>query len=412
MNKIFRKMPLIDWLMWFGLGGYLAYVGLKIGHVPLLLLAGALLTAGYAQLTEKSWAWTAGLCAYAGAGILAVLQLVLHGFSTLRLVMTVTLAWCVWDHLRNRKNAAADAPWENDAGDEENDPRPSLVLWLSEPRHLDDSLLAAIATRALGEPFTGDEEHPHFVVGKGVNYILRFHDTWFLVHNWSRNYFENPEEVAEGVNELRRHEAVRNHRAWLSVDFLRADGDVDPAATLQSIARLIAEIASDGEDVVALYYPPERLVVPWLPELSARLRSDEPLSAFSDTPLAAVVRVSGDSEQLRQGVAEARRRWPEFAEIFSRATDKERFSIKAPITEAGNTEFIWITVKAIADGQVHGLLANEPVRLGKLRLGDFVSVAEADINDWVCPDPEDPDRPLGLFTLNALADRNPSAGED
>src|SRR5690606_12915710 len=138
--------------------------------------------------------------AYAGGGILAVLQLVLHGFSTLRLVMIVALAWCIRDHLRNRKNAAADEPGENDAGDEENDPRPSLVLWLSEPRHLDDSLLSAIATRALGEPFTGDEDHPHFVVGKGVNYVLRFHATRSMVHTWSRNYSENAEEVAGHVN--------------------------------------------------------------------------------------------------------------------------------------------------------------------------------------------------------------------
>ena len=34
--------------------------------------------------------------------------------------------------------------------------------------------------------------------------------------------------------------------------------------------------------------------------------------------------------------------------------------------------------------------------------GDFVSVAEAELNDWVCPDPADPRRPLGLFTVKAV----------
>ena len=87
---------------------------------------------------------------------------------------------------------------------------------------------------------------------------------------------------------------------------------------------------------------------------------------------------------------------------FHASADKERFSIKAPVTEAGRTEFIWIKVKAISEGQIHGFLANDPVALGDLKLGDFVSVAEAELNDWVCPDPADPRRPLGLFTVKAV----------
>ena len=46
--------------------------------------------------------------------------------------------------------------------------------------------------------------------------------------------------------------------------------------------------------------------------------------------------------------------------------------------------------------------ANDPVALGDLKLGSFVSVAVADLNDWVCPDPANPQRPLGLFTLDAV----------
>lgn len=107
---------------------------------------------------------------------------------------------------------------------------------------------------------------------------------------------------------------------------------------------------------------------------------------------------------MAAAVAEARRRWPEFTAAYQRAADKAPFAVKAPVTEAGNTEFIWINVKAIADDQIHGFLANDPVALGDLKLGSFVTVSVADLNDWVCPDPSAPGRPLGLFTVKAVRD--------
>lgn len=406
MKHLLRKMPLIDWVLWFGLGGYLAYTGIRIGSILLLGISGVLLTAGYAQLSAKSWAWTAGLCGYLATILLPLHLLATKGPSLGRLAGLAIFIWVLIDHVRSRnQTAAVDESTEPADVEEEKTPPVSIVLWLSEPRYLDESLLAAIAGRALGESFTGDDEHPNFVVGKGFNFILKHRGVWFLIHNWSRNYFDDPENAANDVHELRRHNAVRDHRAWLAVDFLRADGDIDPVDTLPVIGRLVAELAEDKPDVLALFYPRENWVYPWESEMAGRLRSGDPLSAF-DSDAVPVVRVSGDSEKLINAVAEARRRWPEFAAAFHASAEKDRFMVKAPITEAGNTEYIWITVKAIANGQIHGLLANDPVALGKLRLGDFVSVPETDINDWLHPDPDNPETPIGLFTLPAMRAEN------
>jgi uncharacterized protein YegJ (DUF2314 family) len=132
------------------------------------------------------------------------------------------------------------------------------------------------------------------------------------------------------------------------------------------------------------------------------LSGERPLDVFKSSAYVPVIRLTGDTDAMVAAVAEARRRWPEFVNAFLASDDRIGFSVKAPVTEGGNTEFIWINVKSVHGGQIHGLLANDPVSLGALKLGDFVSVEEAELNDWCYPAPNDGERPIGLFTLDAL----------
>ena len=135
--------------------------------------------------------------------------------------------------------------------------------------------------------------------------------------------------------------------------------------------------------------------------MKAVLAGGKPLQLFDEQSFVPVLKVAGDDATMATAVAEARRRWPEFVSAFHASQNGSPFSIKAPVTENGHTEFIWIEVKSISAGQVHGLLANEPVNLGALKIGDFVSVPEAHVNDW-CYQGAPDGLPVGLFTVKAV----------
>jgi len=98
-------------------------------------------------------------------------------------------------------------------------------------------------------------------------------------------------------------------------------------------------------------------------------------------------------------VEKARASWARFVSAYE-ASAGENFSVKAPVTAADNTEFIWISVTAIEGDLIYGELANDPADLGKLKLGSKVSVPLADLNDWCYIDREG--QLTGGFTIEAV----------
>src|SRR5437763_5856404 len=96
----------------------------------------------------------------------------------------------------------------------------ALVLFLSEPRDLDASLIARRAGRALGERFRADDADAteNFVAGEEPSFVLKYGDWFFLINVFSRPYMEDPEAAADAIGELRLRKAIRDHTAWLSVD--------------------------------------------------------------------------------------------------------------------------------------------------------------------------------------------------
>lgn len=402
-RTLFARLELLEWILWFGLGFWGLYNFVTNSHHVAGLIAVVCLSVGGFQLAAHRWAWAAGLAAWGFFSLLALTLCLTHDLTFWRIGGVVCAVWGLINHCRDRPrflalphSASGDGPDGNEG------PKYSLVLWLREPLYLDASILGQIASRAFGLPFNEGDDCDCFVVGKETNHIMRVRDAWFLIHHWTRPYFDNPETVSDELRELRRAAAVRDHRAWFSVDFLRASGELPDAEIHALIGRMLAEVATADAEILAVFHPATGRVSPWEPSLRDKLTGEDPLSVFEEPVHVPVIQVASDSPAMAAAVAEARQRWPEFVTAFHAADDKERFSVKAPVTEAGRTEFIWIKVKAIAEDQIHGFLANDPVALGDLKLGSFVSVAVADLNDWICPDPSNPESPLGLFTLKAV----------
>lgn len=400
LKRIAGRLEFWDWVIWFG-GGFACLVMAARGANGFLGAMGVLLLVpGIAQVAGHRWAWHAGLVSF-------VLMCVLWGTVTFgkpltlwRVVLIGCFAWGLWQHWTDRQRIEALMKGA-DAAEPDGPPANSLVLWLRGPRFLDAQILSAAATRALGVRFDDTEDADGFVVGKENQFILRYEGMWFILHYREENYFHAPDRAAESVRELRRLNAVRDHAVWLSMDFLRGPDDVTTEVVYRTIGSMLGELTDD--DVAAVFHPETGRIAPWAPELKTVLSGGQPLEVFDEPAYAPVIRLKGDSAEMLAAVAEARRRWPEFVQAFQAASDRDGFSVKAPVTEGGNTEFIWISVKSIHEGQIHGLLANEPVALGALKLGDFVSVAATELNDWCYPPAKEGERPVGLFTLGAVA---------
>ncbi len=112
-----------------------------------------------------------------------------------------------------------------------------------------------------------------------------------------------------------------------------------------------------------------------------------------------IVEVADDDPLMVQAVDDARRKWPTFVAAFE-ARSGDKFSVKAPLTHDGHTEFIWIAVTALEGDRIYGTLGNDPANLGSLRFGSKVAVPVSDINDWLYLDPQG--KMAGGFTVSVV----------
>lgn len=277
-----RRLRFWDWVLWFGLGGYLAWLWFSGGRPALAIVAALLLATGLAQLAAHRWTWHIGLAAYASLALLGLGVLVEQGPSPGRVAMPAVCLWGLFIHHRERPRFLALAAAEDDAeetGDRKPGPKHSLVLWLRDPLVLDQTRMEEIAARAYRRPFN-QEGGESFVIGKGANHVLRVEDMWFLVLHVARPWFDDPAAAAEHAAEPSRAAAVREHRAWLSIDLMTTAPEVPEGKIEDYLGRFLAELPAAGAEVVAVFHPDTGRIAPWAPELRGRLACGDPLCVF------------------------------------------------------------------------------------------------------------------------------------
>ena len=326
------------------------------------------------------------------------------GPTIFRVICFGLSVYYAWDYFRAWKTPAEE--------DEENDkPMISIVGLVEELPFLDETVLARHVRSAWGLDLStgdGDGDATAFIVGEAPLFCINCDRGMFIVHYFDQPYFDNSEEVAAQSRNMRLSHAVENHRAWFSVDLMTGSDDPDRLAEdFADVGRLFAEIVDD--DCLGIVLPALDQLLPWEPEFGDALRSGDPLSAMCPE-LAPVIRVDDDDPRMQAAVSEARERFGEFEEAFRRRTnDEEPFSVKAPITAGGNTEFIWIMVTGIENDVIYGTLGNDPVDLGNLKEGDQVHVSVSDLNDWMYMNGDDYE---GGFTVKLLMEISGEPTED
>jgi uncharacterized protein YegJ (DUF2314 family) len=67
---------------------------------------------------------------------------------------------------------------------------------------------------------------------------------------------------------------------------------------------------------------------------------------------------------------------------------KGTYTVKFPLTQNGKTEHIWLQVDDVRRTEFVGRLANEPVNGTKYRMGQTMTVAAVDVEDWMARTPD------------------------
>jgi uncharacterized protein YegJ (DUF2314 family) len=280
------------------------------------------------------------------------------------------------------------------------EPPASLVLLLSQPRELDAATLARAAATAFGiEVRAGEAEGGPCVVGESPHFLVQLPDRLLAIHNAALPYFDSPVTAAADLPELRLREAVARHRAWVSVECLH--GDAAAGDPFVAVARLAAALIE--ADCLALCVPARRRLHVCDDGVPAKLRGPDPLGALESGGLAPVVGIAPDDPRLLAAVREARRRWPEFVAAFEQRQSGQMFSVKVPVREGKQTEYMWLSVSALEHEMIYGRLDNEPVAMKRLHAGDRLRVPVRDLNDWLYTRG---DTLAGGFTIEVLANHH------
>jgi uncharacterized protein YegJ (DUF2314 family) len=116
---------------------------------------------------------------------------------------------------------------------------------------------------------------------------------------------------------------------------------------------------------------------------------------------APVYRPKGD-DALERARLRAVREWPGVKERFSRGlSPQQKLFVKHGFpVDGGGSEFMWVAVVGLQNGQVLGMLANDSSHSDELRAGKRVSFAEDDIFDWMLIDGQ---RREGGYSIEALS---------
>jgi uncharacterized protein YegJ (DUF2314 family) len=245
----------------------------------------------------------------------------------------------------------------------------------------------------------GGKVNPAMASSHAQNFLARANGRMFLINSVSKPYMDDPEKEMAAFPDIRLRQAIGNHRAWISVDlFGETPAAEEKPEVYATLARLLVEFAND--DCLAVYCPALGRCNEYAPAVLEALASGNPLDLFKEPTNAPVVEIDGNDPRMIAALEEARRRWPEFVEAFSRNTDAEApFAVKARFADVGHEEFMWVSVQQIDDDVITGKLGNSPATLKHVKEGDIVTVCTADLNDWIYVSG---DQQVGGFTMKVM----------
>ena len=150
---------------------------------------------------------------------------------------------------------------------------------------------------------------------------------------------------------------------------------------------------------LAIFCPETGSIFAYHPSFQEKLTGEDPFKQLLDMEYPPVIEVNADDPRMKAAVDKARSHWPEFVTGFENRSNEQTFSVKTPLRDGKEREYIWINVTAIENNIIYGKLGNEPVNLPRFKLDDTVRVPVQELNDWIYTTGDDFH---GGFTLEVL----------
>ena len=162
------------------------------------------------------------------------------------------------------------APTSNN---EEKERLVSLVLLLSSPRKPSHELIAHAVSEGLGTKISSDA-----VITKPPYHQVTVGADTFIINDIAAPYFEKSAQVADEIKNPNLSRAVRDHRAWISVDWVNTEKQTDLRKVYQMIGKMVAHLSA--KDTLAVYSPDMDQFVLWAPTVRQGLEGEDPLGVF------------------------------------------------------------------------------------------------------------------------------------
>ena len=97
-----------------------------------------------------------------------------------------------------------------------------------------------------------------------------------------------------------------------------------------------------------------------------------------------VINIADDDPEMLAAIAKARDSLPQFWQVFEKRERGETdFALKVKITDKHGTEHFWLTDIERSNGQLHGIINNDPDTVQNVKLGERILIPEADVSDWL-----------------------------
>lgn len=254
----------------------------------------------------------------------------------------------------------------------------SLVLFLGRERTLDEADLRKRLGAEFGAAFGGLKDNDeHFVMKDERLVVVKSGESMALVQLVAAE--PKPAEELQRYDDLRVRRIFGEQKQWLRMQSFGKVGASPEAARRRFLARIAAALW--GDDVLGLSWHCDRRIVPAGADVPAQLRSEEPVAATLGEVVVPVI-AAADAEAMAAAIAKARETWPEALAHLQKGGE---LSAKFPFARVtkGGVEHIWVTVQSVDGDVVRGVLANEPMDLGDMKLGSKVECKLAELSDWL-----------------------------
>ncbi len=96
-----------------------------------------------------------------------------------------------------------------------------------------------------------------------------------------------------------------------------------------------------------------------------------------------MVRVAREDPQMNRAILKSRKTVDVFiAALKSPKLGQENFSVKKPFKEGEITEHMWLSDLSFDGRKFKGRVANDPIDVKNVKLGDVATVGKTEISDW------------------------------